>query len=710
MKIKRLLIVVMFCIHQLVIAQCPNIVWSDEFSGSSLDLTKWNYQTGDGCAEGICGWGNNELQSYQEANVTVANGLLNITAKKERIKGSQYTSGRINSKSKGDFAYGRFEARIKLPDAHGLWPAFWMLPTDEVYGGWPMSGEIDIMEFTSSDPDNVYGTIHYGDAYPNNQHQGNRFYLFEGLFTDDFHEFAIEWEPGVIRWYVDGQLFSTKTSADVAPYHWPFDQNFHFLLNVAVGGTLGGEVNNGMLPSTMQVDYVRVYDGFKSAISGPSVVDHQASGETYELHNVSNSAAITWTVPTDAIIISGQGTSTLTVDFGSGSGYVTASVDNGCGPELYNVGVEVEPPYAYSFSFENFDEAGSATVSTNTGTLTEEPNPAPDILNGSAQVGKYIRNSTEQYDVLVYTTSAIADANTYSTKLDKFYMDVYTNAPVGTPVLIQLETSIATASNYPSGRHSRYQAETTQSGGWERLRFRLLDQPDPSADNLDVSSIIVLFNSNTFTGDTYYFDNLDSYTSGSTGGGSGGGSATSVSINSIVLGTASAGKGAKHATASVTVLDDTGAPVTMADVTGTFSGTFVESLSVTTDSQGVALFQSSGSAKGTLTIDFCVDDVVASLPYDAAANAVTCTSGSLRTSREIAKKEAEIIVYPNPVSDVLAIRADEVHGVQILNLSGRVMYESLNAPSFIDVHNWPKGVYLVNVYTPQGEFNFKVIK
>ncbi|RED93406.1 family 16 glycosylhydrolase [Marinoscillum furvescens] len=710
MKIKNLLIIVAVCIHHIVVAQCPNVVWSDEFSGSSLDLTKWNYQIGDGCAEGICGWGNNELQSYQEANVTVANGLLSITAKKERVKGSQYTSGRINTKSKGDFTYGRFEARIKLPDAHGLWPAFWMLPTDEVYGGWPMSGEIDIMEFTSSDPDNVYGTIHYGDAYPNNQHQGNRFYLYEGLFTDDFHEFAIEWEPGIIRWYVDGQLYSTKTSADVAPYQWPFDQNFHFLLNVAVGGTLGGEVNNGMLPSTMLVDYVRVFDGFRSSIEGPSVVDHQASGVTFELHNVSNSATINWSVPSDAVIVSGQGTSSLTVDFGSGSGYVTAAVDNGCGPELLKVGVEVDPPYSYNFSFENFDEPGSASLSTSTGTLTEEPNPAPDALNGSAQVGKYIRNSAEQYDVLVYSTSAISDADSYSTKVDKFYMDVYTNAPVGTPILIQLETSVATSSNYPSGRHSRYHAETTQSGGWERLKFRLLDQPDPSADNLDVSTIIVLFNSNTYTGDTYYFDNLDSYTSGNPGGGTGGGSATAVSVNGIVLGTASAGKGAKHATAEVTVLDDTGAPAVGASVTGSFSGSFVESMTATSDSQGIAYFQTAGSAKGSLTVDFCVDDVVASLPYDASANTVTCTSGSLRTSQTQSSAELGIEVYPNPVRDVLTIRAGEASSIQIINLSGRVMYESKKIPSFIDVQNWPRGVYLVNFKTHQGKCNFKVIK
>lgn len=251
-------------IAQIGYSQCPNIIWSDEFSNSSLDLSKWNYQLGDGCAESICGWGNNELQSYQEANVVVSNGTLKIIAKKERIKGTQYTSGRINSKNKGDFTYGRFEASIKLPYGDGLWPAFWMLSTNEPYGTWPQSGEIDIMESVASNPNKVFGTIHYGDPYPNNQFQGNEYILKDGNFPDAFHEFAIEWEPGEIRWFVDGILYSKKRIEDVSPYNWPFNNDFHFLLNLAVGGNLGGPVNDAMLPASMEVDYVRVYDGFKT--------------------------------------------------------------------------------------------------------------------------------------------------------------------------------------------------------------------------------------------------------------------------------------------------------------------------------------------------------------------------------------------------------------------------------------------------------------
>ncbi len=503
----------------LVFSQCPTVVWADEFSGTSLDVTKWNYQTGDGCAEGICGWGNSELQSYQEGNVAVSNGTLKITAKKERTRGSKYTSGRINSKAKGDFTYGRFEASIKLPLGDGLWPAFWMLSTNEVYGGWPQSGEIDIMEFVASDPSRILGYIHYGDLYPNNQSQGNTYTLQNGVFPDAFHEFAIEWEPGEIRWFMDGTLYSVKKTSDVDPFFWPFDQDFHFLLNVAVGGNLGGTVNETMLPATMEVDYVRVYDGFKPFVNGERVVVNQAQGVAYSLANVPANTNVSWSVPQGATIVSGQGTSSVIVDFGAESGAVSASFNDGCGAQLLNLYVEVEQPYIKAFSFENFDEPSSASYSSATGTLSEVANPAPNALNGSALSGKYDRNAQEQYDILVYDVNNITDASQYVSKEKKFYMDVYTSAPIGTDIILQLETSIATPSNYPSGRHSRYIATIEETNTWQRLIFTLLDKPDGTASSTDVGKMILLFASNSFTSDTYYFDNLDSYNVDNGGGG-----------------------------------------------------------------------------------------------------------------------------------------------------------------------------------------------
>ncbi|MFH4968097.1 family 16 glycosylhydrolase [Gaetbulibacter sp. M240] len=791
------LIFLTFGMH-LALAQCPNIVWSDEFSGNSLDLTKWNYQLGDGCAEGICGWGNNELQSYQEANVTVSNGTLKITARKERNKGSQYTSGRINSKNKGDFTYGRFEASIKLPYGDGLWPAFWMLSTDEPYGTWPKSGEIDIMESVASNPNEVFGTIHYGDLYPNNQYQGNEYILKDANFPDAFHEFAIEWEPGEIRWYVDGILYSKKQIADVSPYNWPFDNDFHFLLNVAVGGSLGGPVDNTMLPSSMEVDYVRVYDGFKPHFTGEAVVSNQATGVVYSIENLAPGTSVNWRVPSDATIVSGQGTASVTVDFGSFSGRVSASFNDGCSEKNYSNYIEVEPPYIKEFSFENFDDPGTATLASATGDLTEVSNPSPDVVNSSNLSSAYVRNSSEQYDLITYSVSNITDASNYVDKSKKFYLDVYTTAPVGTEIILQLETPLATASNYPSGRHSRYMAKVETNNAWQRLPFTLLDRPDPSTPDGDVSKMILLFASNTFTGDTYYFDNLDSYAAdnGSTGNqaptisisdpldgatfdlnttitisantsdpdgtvtqveffsngvslgidstapfsrdftvplgdsnltaeatddfGAKGTStsitiigqatrqATSMQVASVTLGSASAGRGQKYGTASVTIEDNNGNVVPNATVTGTFSGTFSEEVTATTDSNGVAVLQTSLSAKGTLTINICIDNVShASLVYEAANNAITCTGGTAKLASKTKVSEdpingLELRVFPNPASTAVYIRtfgfATE-STINVYNTSGQRLLSKMTDGdvSSINVAEFPSGLYFIKI-------------
>ncbi|WP_412063059.1 family 16 glycosylhydrolase [Rubrivirga sp. IMCC45206] len=239
------------------------LVWADEFDGAALDDTKWTLQLGDGCPD-LCGWGNNELQVYTPDNHTVGDGVLTITAR-EGADGT-YTSTRMNTEGKGDWTYGRYEIRAKLPTGQGLWPAIWMFFSDDTYGGWAASGEIDIMENIGSRPSEVFGTLHYGGPFPDNVFSGDEFRLAAGTFADDFFVFAIEWEEGEIRWYVNNVLFQTQTSDD-----WfttgsddpaaPFDHPFHLLLNVAVGGNLPGSPDEStVFPQTMQVDYVRVYE------------------------------------------------------------------------------------------------------------------------------------------------------------------------------------------------------------------------------------------------------------------------------------------------------------------------------------------------------------------------------------------------------------------------------------------------------------------
>jgi beta-glucanase (GH16 family) len=243
-----------------------NLVWSDEFNAAQLDPEMWFFESGDGSQYGIPGWGNNELQYYLENSAQLENGLLVITAREEAQSGKQYTSARINTRDRYAFRYGRIEARIRLPGGQGLWPAFWLLPQDDVYGTWAASGEIDIMEAVNlggSGGNSVHGTIHFGGEWPNNQSSGNS-YLVSTDATAEFHTYSLEWDPTELRWYVDDVLYAMQNawSTTGGAYPAPFDQPFYILLNVAVGGNFPGAPDaTSVFPVTMEVDYVRVYAG-----------------------------------------------------------------------------------------------------------------------------------------------------------------------------------------------------------------------------------------------------------------------------------------------------------------------------------------------------------------------------------------------------------------------------------------------------------------
>lgn len=241
------------------------LVWSDEFdgpNGSRPDPAKWTVVTNDS------GYGNNELEYYTDrpANVEVRDGSLRLTARREKFVGKDgaarlYTSGRIESRGLFSLQYGRVEARIKLPRGQGIWPAFWMLGDNYDRAGWPQCGEIDIMENVGYEPSKVHGSLH-GPGYSGG-HPLSGIYTLPGgaRFSDDFHLFAVEWEPRAIRFYVDGVLYETETPKDVpAGGHWVFDHPFYIVLNLAVGGFWPGNPDaTTKFPQTMQVDSVRVY-------------------------------------------------------------------------------------------------------------------------------------------------------------------------------------------------------------------------------------------------------------------------------------------------------------------------------------------------------------------------------------------------------------------------------------------------------------------
>lgn len=235
------------------------LTWSDEFNYNGLpDSTKWTYDVGGN------GWGNNELEYYTNAslaNAAVSNGTLKIKAILEKKGGREYTSARLLTKGKKEFTYGKIEMRAKLPAGIGLWPAIWMLGADASKVGWPLCGEIDIMEHVGYEKDSILGTIHT-KAYNHilGTQKSKKTYI-ENPYGE-FHLYSIEWTPEKIDFFMDDKLYNHFVNEHKTVAEWPFDKPFFLIMNIAVGGGLGGKmgVDESAFPATMEVDYVRVYN------------------------------------------------------------------------------------------------------------------------------------------------------------------------------------------------------------------------------------------------------------------------------------------------------------------------------------------------------------------------------------------------------------------------------------------------------------------
>ncbi|MFL9843745.1 glycoside hydrolase family 16 protein [Flavobacterium rhizosphaerae] len=249
-KIALLLLITCFtCTAQV---KKGTLVWEENFNGNIIDEATWNFEVGDGCPN--CGWGNNERQLYTTENHKVENGNLVITAKKHD---GEYTSTRITTANKKEFKYGYIEARVKLPTGQGIWPAFWMLGSDIKKEGWPLSGEIDILEYLGRDPDMVYTTIH-----TKANHAGNatgKKTEFKNM-EEGYHTFGIDWSKQAITFYVDNVSVFTYAPKVKTIENWPFDKPFFIILNMAIGGNFGGpEVDDSIFPQEYYIDYVKVY-------------------------------------------------------------------------------------------------------------------------------------------------------------------------------------------------------------------------------------------------------------------------------------------------------------------------------------------------------------------------------------------------------------------------------------------------------------------
>ena len=228
------------------------LVWSDEFEGTTLDLNNWSFEIGDGCPN-LCGWGNNELQSYTDSNHRLEDGMLVISAKKE----TDYTSTRILTKDKQEFTYGRIETRVKVPTGAGLWPAFWALGADIDTVSWPDCGEIDIMEYVGKNPGQIFTSVHTRSSHGNTI---NTQITPVPNIEDGFHVFAIDWTEDYIDFFLDENRVYRYAAQIQTPETWPFNKPFFLLINLAIGGNFGGPVGNTVtFPKEYFIDYVRVY-------------------------------------------------------------------------------------------------------------------------------------------------------------------------------------------------------------------------------------------------------------------------------------------------------------------------------------------------------------------------------------------------------------------------------------------------------------------
>ena len=233
--------------------------WADEFNGTALNLKNWSFENGDGCPT-ICGWGNNELEYYRPENTSFKNGKMIIEAKKEAYGNKNFTSSKMVTRNKKVFKFGRIDFRAKLPQGQGIWPAFWMLPQHSVFGKWPQSGEIDIMELIGKDPSKNYGTLHFGPG-PGSTQLGKNIGLPTGIFNDEFHVFSLEWNENEITWFLDGKSFSTFSKKDFGEINYPFNEDFFLIINLALGGNWPGNPDINIYKNQLLVvDYVRVFE------------------------------------------------------------------------------------------------------------------------------------------------------------------------------------------------------------------------------------------------------------------------------------------------------------------------------------------------------------------------------------------------------------------------------------------------------------------
>ncbi len=714
MSFKRILCAVLvsslFVFQLIAFSQGYQLVWNDEFDGPEIDLTKWEHEV-----NGL-GGGNNELQYYTDRpeNSFIENGCLVIQALEETYTGPDgtrdYTSARLRTPNKGDFLYGRFEARLKLPSGQGMWPAFWMLPTDWVYGGWAASGEIDVMEAINI-PKSIYGTIHYGGTWPDNVSSGCTYTEGHGPkatdFSKDFHIYSMEWEPGLMRWYVDGNLYCTKTDwwSSAAPFPAPFNQRFHLLLNLAVGGNWPGAPDETtVFPQHYIIDYVRVY---QIANDPPNVT----------ITRPQNGA----TLPAGDILIE------ATASDPDGNIASVAFYQNGT-----LLGEDTTAPYSYTWSGAPDGCYTLKAVATDDGGYSAEDQVDITVGIGCPQTPFYGTPMTipgtieiEDFDLgqsgeAYYDIDAGNTGGVYRTDVD---VDIEACGEGGYDVgwinageWLEYTVNVTTSGTYTI--EVRVASMTT--GGTFHIDFGGVDVTGPISvpvtgdwqawATVQVSDIPLSAGVQVLR----FFSESDGYNVNFIEISEPGGVPTTMHIASIVEGTQRGGPGLVYGTATVTVVDNLGDPVANATVSGTFSGDFNESVAGATNASGVVSLITSTSARKPV-FSFCVDHVThSSLTYNAAANVFTCSPLAKPYATDSdASLEFTITDYhlfPNPFNSELTLRiscskdSERPATVDIYNILGsRVFHADVALQAGDNLLRWQPtgeigtGLYIVHI-------------
>lgn len=494
-------------------AQCEKLYWSDEFNDPAIDRSKWELETPRNQ-----GTGQLDLPTARPENAHIENGNLVLTVRKEAYEGFQYTSARLRTYKKLDFQYGRVEARVKGVDTQGNGFAFWMLGSDFESVSWPKCGEIDIFENTGRTPGRNIGTAHF--AGPDGRDaisQGSVSLPAGQKWADDFHTAGIEWSPTHITWTMDGKPYHTLDLTNPINGYRPFNRPFFILLSVGMGGDYSGAPDaTTVSPMSATIDWVHVYKGtYSTFVSGDDRVYQGEQGKQYTVTSTDDGTyQYNWSVPAGATIMAGQGTPTVTVDWGQAGGAVSAQVTSSCstgtGTNSYALNVVTEAPFVTDKVFENFETPPAFTYTNVSGSLSKGvPNPLVNSVNPSPKVGKYIRNDGALYDVIGMLGVNAAPAGDFAIGKRRILLDVYTDAAPGTHVSLNFENSkAARADNYPTGRYANFDAVTTKQGQWETLEFSYTGSPDGGTGASNVDQWILLFAPVTNTGNVFYFDNL----------------------------------------------------------------------------------------------------------------------------------------------------------------------------------------------------------